>query len=145
VISRPTDGDSRTVPPPGPDRDGGVILFGARWWWCARGESRQSARERNVRTDEDARTGRGDGARGVGEELESSRSITDRWDARRRGRDASERAVEAERVHGSDRCGRGVGATRGRRGGARGDGERDDEIDGGESEREEIVGGEGVE
>lgn len=29
--------------------------------------------------------------------------------------------------------------------GARGDGERDDEIDGGESEREEIVGGEGVE
>ena len=29
VISRPTDGDSRTVPPPGPDRDGGVILFGA--------------------------------------------------------------------------------------------------------------------
>ena len=112
---------------------------------CARGESRESAREGNGRTDEDASAGRGDGARGVGEALESSRAITDRWDARRRGRDARERAVEAERVHGSDRCGRGVGATRGRRGGARGDGERDDEIDGGESEREEIVGGEGVE
>lgn len=112
---------------------------------CARGESRESAREGNGRTDEDASAGRGDGARGVGEALESSRAITDRWDARRRGRDARERAVEAERVHGSDRCGRGVGATRGGRGGARGDGEREDEIDGSESEREEIVGGEGVE
>ena len=29
AIAPPTDGDSRTVPPPGPDRDGGVILFGA--------------------------------------------------------------------------------------------------------------------
>ncbi len=36
---------------------------------------RARARERNARTDEDARTGRRDGARGVGEELESSRSI----------------------------------------------------------------------